>query len=112
MVKIDGIPLRTNAESTGREVLADEERTAGGFLRQDVIGVKRSWKVSTPPITKAERDAILNYLDGHLWKFIELWHPDFGPESNTVICKAELNSERRLLEVKTHYVLEFTFTEQ
>ncbi len=68
IAKIGGIPVPyVYAIVIEREVIGDEERTAGGKLRRDVVAVKRTWRLQTRPLTKAEAPASTNHLDAIMY---------------------------------------------
>ena len=41
-----------------RETIGERQRTAGGKLRQDVVAVKRTWRLQTRVITKSKATSI------------------------------------------------------
>ena len=41
-----------------RETVGERQRTAGGKLRQDVVAVKRTWRLQTRVITKSKATSI------------------------------------------------------
>lgn len=43
-----------------RETVGERQRTAGGKLRQDVVAVKRVWRLQTRVMTKSKAASILN----------------------------------------------------
>lgn len=43
-----------------RETVGERQRTAGGKLRQDVVAVKRTWRLQTRVMTKSEATSILS----------------------------------------------------
>lgn len=95
-------------ESAGREEIAESERTATGMLRRDVVAVKRIWSIRTRPIKKAQRDALLDHLDGIMWGFV-----DFLCDDLTVPIKAKvtLESDERSLDSPERYELAFRIEE-
>lgn len=101
MVTVDGIVLPSvYVEQTGREEIADMERTATGTLRRDVIAVKRTWYLRTRPITRERRDALLAHLDGILWGFVDFLCDDLAAP---IKAKVTLESCERSLDIPGRY---------
>jgi hypothetical protein len=71
------IPLIYHQEVT-RELMADEQRTAGGKLRMDIVAFKRIWSLETRPMTTTERDNIINYLDSIYYGVAPFHLDEFG----------------------------------
>lgn len=65
------------AESLDPELIADEARTADGTLRRDVLAVKRTWRLDCIFLTKAQYDAIMDYLDSIMWSGTTFWCDEF-----------------------------------
>lgn len=109
MVTFDGIPVPSvYVEQTGREEIADMERTAGGVLRRDVIAIKRTWAIRTRPITRERRDALLAHLDGILWGFVDFLCDDLPAP---IRAKVTLESCDRSLDIPGRYELAFRVEE-
>ncbi|MDD4804275.1 MAG: hypothetical protein PHN69_03800 [Candidatus Pacebacteria bacterium] len=53
------IPEVASVDPTFEEI-CDSERTAGGYLREDMIAIKRSWKIQTAPITWEQASPLVN----------------------------------------------------
>lgn len=79
------------------EILGDFERTAGGAMRGDVIGYKRTWTLEARFNTKAEFDAVRNHLRGVLYTATDFWIDDLGgtPETNSIKAFITLKPKRR-----------------
>jgi hypothetical protein len=95
--RIGGIEIpAVYAVDIGHEVLGDKARTAGGKLRLDFVRVIHTWKLQTRPITKASRDALINFLDSIAWGACEFWLDEFGDPSNTRIAYVTVDSDERV----------------
>lgn len=109
MVTIDGIPVPTiYEESSGREEIADQHRTATGTLRRDVVAVKRTWSIRTRPIKKVQRDALLAHLDGIMWGFVDFMCDDLPAP---IQAKVTLEANERSLDSPGRYELAFHVVE-
>lgn len=86
------------ALSTSYEFLGDRDRTAGGYLRQDLSADTpdaRTWEFRTGKLTKAEADSIINLVRQNRYKAMELWIDEFGDESNTVLAYCDITRQER-----------------
>ena len=56
----NGVPIPRIREIEEPDVLqADEQTTAGGVLRRDVVVYRRQWVLTTAPVPAAEAEALL-----------------------------------------------------
>lgn len=94
IAKIGGIPVPyVYAIVIEREVIGDEGRTAGGKLRRDVVAVKRTWRLQTRPMTKAEATAITNHLDARMYSNVYFWLNEFGDQTNAILVYVDIDEE-------------------
>lgn len=66
------IPNIASVDTTFEEV-GDSDRTAGGFLRQDMTAVKRVWRVSTTPITWERASPLINHYRTYMGAEGDFW---------------------------------------
>lgn len=71
------IPL-VYAVEVSREIVGERARTAGGKMRQDVVTVKRAWKLQTRPMLRSKADALLNHLADKLYGAGQFLLDEFG----------------------------------
>lgn len=95
-----------------RAIIADEARTAGGTLRRDLVAVKSVWSMTTRPMLLADRDALIDHLDGIGWDAGDFWLDEFGPTTETVEVFLEIIDDRQLGYVNQRHVLDITATER
>jgi hypothetical protein len=91
------------------EIIGEELRSADGTLRSDVIAVKRTWRLQTRPITKAQIDAVVNPLRTGYYAPLP-FHHDTWTAGVTVSCRAKVTLAR-LLEPDGYWALGITLTE-
>lgn len=105
------IPL-VYAQRVAVDILADEARTAGGVLRRDLVDIKRIWSLSTRPMLKSDRDALIDHLDANDWDAGDFWLEEFGPTTETVEAFLTITDDRQLGFVDTRHTLDITVTER
>ena len=71
------------AEVIDREIIADEARTADGTARRDILALKRTWRLDLVYLTKAQYDAIMDYLDSIMWSETTFWCDEFTGSATT-----------------------------
>ena len=97
LAKINGVSLPPiKSMKPGRRVLADEAQTASGLIRQDVVAIKRTWKINFVRMTKAEYDSIIAVLDSVGWGTVDFWYDELGPETDTVKALITIDDEERI----------------
>lgn len=104
------IPLVYSQEVTF-EIFGGEERTATGTLRRNVFAAKREWRLGTRPMTKTQKDTLMQHLEGVLFMPVDFWLDEFGAETNTIRAFIEVNEERSI-EAADRYSLVFTVEEE
>jgi len=72
------------AQELNREFIGERERTAGGQLRQDVITIKRSWRLRTRRMKYSEAYDLINFLSSQFYAAVDFWLDEFGGEGNTL----------------------------
>lgn len=80
-----------------REFIGERARTAGGNMRQDIVSVKRSWRIETRRMTYSEAYDLIDYLSSIFFSAGDFWLDEFGAESNTLTCyipPEEIREER------------------
>lgn len=86
---------------------ADEQATAGGVLRRDVVAYRPQWVLTTAPIPTAQAVALRDALRATCYG-AGLFSIDGGPEISALASPARL---RRLLAAD-YRVVEITITQQ
>ena len=66
------------------DFIGDRDRTAGGLMRQDVITIKREWRISTRRMTRTEAYGLINYVLDNFGAAGDFWLDEFGAETNNV----------------------------
>lgn len=69
------------------EFLGERVRTAGGKLRQDSTGVKRTWTLKCRPVPLAVVQPLVNLIKGSFGPEGAFWLQGFGEV--TVLCRAD-----------------------
>lgn len=97
VAKFDGIeiPKIIDINESYNDGIEDAARTADATLRKMVVGVKRTWEITTAKITKSEADALIDMLNLTMHGAGEFWIDDFGPETNTVTAYLKIESNKR-----------------
>lgn len=80
--------------------IRDRDYTAGGVLRQDLLGgqpSKRAWTIDCPRLTKAQYDAIINHLTDAVFCKTLFWTDDVGgdPASDSIEAWVRINHDER-----------------
>lgn len=86
------------AQSIDHDLIADEARTADGTLRRDVLARKRVWKLDLILLTKAQYDAIMNYLASAGWGAVRFWLDELGgtAAANSIDAYASVAKDERV----------------
>lgn len=80
----DGIELpKIYDVRVARALIGETARTAGGKLRQDAVGVKRTWILSCRPVPKSKVSPLLQHLQSTLYAEGAFWMQGLG----TVIAR-------------------------
>lgn len=104
------IPLVYSQELT-IEALGSEGRTATGALRRNVFAIKREWRLATRPVTKAQKDTLMQHLEGVIFMPVDFWLDEFGDETNTIRAFIEIDEERHI-DAVNRYSLVVTVQEE
>ena len=59
-------------------LVGERARTAGGYLRQDVIATKRVWTINTRAMSPYSADALISALMAANFSSGDFWIADFG----------------------------------
>ena len=81
------IPLpKIASQVVERQKIADGGETADGTYREDVVAVKKTWRLDTTLTPYTEYKAIIDYLDSILWGESWFWIDEFGgsPETHSI----------------------------
>jgi hypothetical protein len=73
-----GVPLIYSQELTV-ELIGSESRTATGEMRANVDATKRQWLLQTRPMTVADRDTLINYLESFFYGPVAFTLDEFFP---------------------------------
>ena len=86
------------AQQISWEVIADEGRTAGGRFRRDIVAIKRAWRLELSYLTRAQYDAIINYLNSVMFGAITFWLDEFGGAASTdsIDVYVDIESDERV----------------
>lgn len=91
------------------DLVSNEGRTATGEMLLDIDAVKRTWVLQTRPMLKADRDALIGYLESVFYGPVDFWLEEFGMDT----VKAFITiSESRDLSLPTRYSLTITAEEE
>jgi hypothetical protein len=74
-------------------MIGERSRTAGGKLRQDFIAMKRIWKLKTRPMTKAQANVLIDYLNTNDWQVGNFWLDEIGSNIQAFVM---IDSENRV----------------
>lgn len=93
-IEIPGV----QTQKLGRQVIGERGRTAGGKLRQDVVAVKRAWRLECKFMTNIEHDAIVNHLDTLMYGATTFWLDELGgtAAANSIPAYVDIEDDERV----------------
>lgn len=94
-----------------REMLGQRRRTAGGKMRQDILLTKRRWSLTTRPMEKDDRDALISHLEGKDFQAGNFHLDEFGA-GVTIPAYMRVVREIRALEAPDRRSLELLVIEK
>ena len=86
------------AQRISREMVGERSSTAMGKLRQDVVRVRRAWRLECKFLTNAQYTAIISPLQTSLWAATEFWLDEFGgtPAANSIMAYVDVEEDERV----------------
>ena len=66
------------AQRISREIVGERSSTALGKLRQDVVRVRRAWRLECRFLTQAQYTAIISHMESVSWAAVPFWLDEFG----------------------------------
>jgi hypothetical protein len=74
--------------------IADGGETADGTYREDIVAIKKSWRLDVAQMSHADYKAVVDYLDSIMWGEDWFWLDEFGGTPETHSIRAFFSPER------------------
>jgi len=86
------------AQRISREMVGERSSTAGGKLRQDVVRVRRVWRLQCKFLTQTQYSAIVTHLQGSLFAATDFWLDEFGgtAAANSITAYVDIEEDERV----------------
>ncbi len=93
-IEIPGV----QAQKLTRQVVGERGRTAGGKLRQDVVAVKRAWRLECKYLTTTQYNAIIDHLNSLLFGATTFWLDELGgtAAANSIAVYVDIEDDERV----------------
>lgn len=86
------------AQRISREMVGERSSTALGKLRQDVVRVRRVWKLDCKFLTNTQYAAIVSHLESVVWAAVPFWLDEFGgtAAANSIMAYVDIEEDERV----------------
>ena len=86
------------AQRISREMVGERSSTALGKLRQDVVRVRRVWRLECKFLTNAQYTAIISSLESAVWAAVPFWLDEFGgtAAANSITAYVDIEEDERV----------------
>jgi len=86
------------AQRINREMVGERSSTALGKLRQDVVRVRRAWRLECKFLTQTQYSAIVNHLQTNLFAATDFWLDEFGgtASANSIMAYVDIEEDERV----------------
>lgn len=86
------------AQRISREMVGERSSTALGKLRQDVVKVRRVWRIECRFLTQTQYSTIVNHLQTNLFAATDFWLDEFGgtASSNSIAAYVDIEEDERV----------------
>ena len=86
------------AQRISREMVGERSSTALGKLRQDVVRVRRAWRLECKFLTNAQYTAIISPLESAVWAAVPFWLDEFGgtAAANSIMAYVDVETDERV----------------
>ena len=86
------------AQRISREMVGERSSTALGKLRQDVVRVRRAWRLECRFLTNAQYTAIISHMESVSWAAVPFWLDEFGgtASANSIMAYVDVEEDERV----------------